>query len=282
MLGMSAALWGVAWLLEARSARDAIRIALMAAFLGVTHVQAVAYLGTAVVALLLVQRPFKRALVIHTLSCTGFVVTIMPWLIQRWTLSSQQGSTKFTFGLDSVTEKLASFFKFTFDNQPDPTIAGVTGAAFLLFLFGAPLLASLPQAREESTSAGSSVSHPGAALVLVLVPLVLYLALPMTISGPVSHWYTYPRYATFALLALLFLPRARFTGRAAFWLLPGVLCAVVLQVCVTKQFADYATRARPFLQIIAQVKPNSAYLPLELDDSDPATVLPTTACSTSR
>ena len=45
------ALWGVAWLLEARSPREALRVALMACLVGLTHVQGVAYFGLAMLVL---------------------------------------------------------------------------------------------------------------------------------------------------------------------------------------------------------------------------------------
>lgn len=271
MLGMSIALVGVAWLLEADTPRAALRVAVLSAVVAVTHVQAVAYFGLMCVALALVRRPLVKALWLHAIACSGFALTVVPWLLGRWT-GQPATHVPFSFELPPLTERLASLFKYTLDNQPKPDDTLWTGSAFLLLLFGAPLLSSLPQSGEGRDDKWRSPI--AAAAVLVSVPLLLYLVLPMTISGPINHWYTYPRYATIALASLLFLPRARFTGLKALWLLPGAVCVVLCQLRVAAQFADYAQRARPFLEIIAHVRPNSAYLPLELDDSDTATKLP--------
>lgn len=272
MLGMTLALVGVAWLMEAETPRAALRVAVLSAVIAVTHVQAVAYFGLTCVALALIRRPLVKALWIHAIACSGFVLTVVPWLVGRWT-GQPATHVPFSFELPPLSERLASFFKYTLDNQPKPEDTLWTGCAFLLLLFGAPLLASLPQADKRSGD-DAWRSPAGAAAVLVGVPLLLYLVLPMTISGPISHWYTYPRYATIALGSLLLLPRASFKGTRALWLLPGALCAIVCQLRVAAQFADFGQRARPFLEIIAHVRPNSAYLPLELDDYDTATKLP--------
>ena len=268
MLGMSAALWAIAWVLETQTYRKAIRIAFLACFLGLTHVQAVAYFGLALGLLLLVRRPFKRVVLLHTVAGSGTLISVMPWLVSRFSQSATQGATAWTFDFHTLREKIQDVFKYTLDDQARPADATVAGAVFLLLLLGVPLLASVPAEKEQPGEL-----HPATGALLVIVPLFLYLTLPMAISGPVSHWYTYPRYATFWLVSLLFLPRARFGGWRALWLAPGVLGAIIYSLVIAGQFADYAQRSRPFLQIIGHVRPNSSYLPLELEDDDPAMVL---------
>ncbi|HXK16651.1 MAG TPA: hypothetical protein VNG33_02510, partial [Polyangiaceae bacterium] len=276
MLGMVLALWAVAWLLESQGPRQAVRVGVFACVVGVTHVQAVAYLGLICVFLLMVRRPFKQALLTHAVACSGFGVSVVPWLVQRWHKTPAGAKVPFTFDFSPLAERVEGLFRFTLDNQPKPNETLLTGTAFLLLLFGVPLLASLPQGGGDSQdeSRASEVPHAATAPILLITPLLLYLLLPMSIGGPIAHWYTYPRYATFAVVSLLFLPRARFLGAQALWLLPGVLGALACQASVVAQFADFARRTRPFLEIIAHVRPNSAYLPLELNDSDPATKLP--------
>lgn len=264
LLGMIAALWGIAWLLEARTPRDAVPIGILSCLIGLTHIQGVAYFGLVVSLLFLLRRSLKRAVILHLIAGSGLAVSVLPWLFSRFSQSG--GNVAFTFGFHTPREKLNSFFLYTLDNLPKVDDGFVTVLAFCLLLFGVPLLCSLGAEPAPNPPAGELAGHPATAAVLVVAPLALYFALPMSIDGPVGHWYTYPRYATFALVALLFLPRGRFTGWHALWLLPGVLTALLLFTRITAQFADYGTRARPFLEIIAHVRPNSAYLPLELDD----------------
>jgi hypothetical protein len=273
LLGMIGALWGIAWLLEARTPRDAVPIGLLSCLLGLTHIQAVAYFGLIVGVLGLLRRPLKRAIILHLIAGSGLAISVLPWLFSRF--SESGGHVAFTFDFHTPREKLNSFYLYTLDNLPKVDDGVITALAFCLLIFGVPLLCSLGEDPPTTASSGELAAPRASAAVLVLAPLALYFALPMAISGPVSHWYTYPRYATFTLLALLFLPRGRFRHWRALWLLPGVLAALLMFTRIRAQFADYGTRARPFLEIIAHVRPNSAYLPLELDDSDPATRLDT-------
>lgn len=271
LLGMNAALWAVAWLLEANTPRAAVRVALLSCFLGITHIQAVAYFGLTATLLLLTRRPFLRMAAVHLVALSGLAVSVVPWLIQRFSASA--GSVAFNFEFHTVQQRLNSLFKFTLDNQPVESDVLLAGAAFLMLLFGPLVLASLGQ--RDVVAADRPSAPAGAAAILFAVPLLLYLTMPMTISGPMSHWYTYPRYATFTLVSLLFLPRVSLDGWRASSLLPAAVLSVVYHSRIAVQFADYGERARPFLQIMEQVAPNSAYLPLELDDSDTATRLAT-------
>jgi hypothetical protein len=274
-LGMSLALWGVAWLLEAQTIRDAVRLGLLTGLLGLTHVQSVAYFGVVLVVMLLIRKPFKRALLIHGIACSGFVITILPWLQRRFSTSGHLAMPKFTFEFHTLREKLASLFKYSLDNQPDSTVSGVV---FLVLLIGPMVLASLPSQtsieRSKSSEGAGPAAHPVTAALVLLVPLGLFLLVPWSINGPIFHWYTYARYATLTLASLLFLPRMSFRGPSALWLVPGVAVALFMNARIARQFADYAQRARPFLEVIAHVKPNSSYLPLQLDDNDPAMYFP--------
>jgi hypothetical protein len=273
LLSMIAALWGIAWLLEARTPRDAVPIGILSCLIGLTHIQGVAYFGLVVSLLFLLRRPWKRAAILHLIAGSGLAVSVLPWLFSRFSQSG--GHVAFTFGFHTPREKLNSFFLYTLDNLPKVDDGFVTALAFSLLLFGVPVLCSLGEPSAPRPTGDDLAAPTATGAVLVLAPLALYFALPMSIDGPVGHWYTYPRYATFALVALLFLPRGRFTRWQVLWLLPGVLTALLMFTRISAQFADYGTRARPFLEIISHVRPNSAYLPLELDDSDPATRLET-------
>jgi len=91
----------------------------------------------------------------------------------------------------------------------------------------------------------------------------------MTISGPIVHWYTYPRYATVTLLWLMVLPAPRLGAWAASAVLPGVLLALWVDVKVAGQLRGFAQRTRPFEQVITHVRPKASMLAMVFDDWDP-------------
>jgi hypothetical protein len=274
MLGMAFAIWTLAWLLEARTPRQAVRVALATALIGLTHIQPVAYLAVAMPLLILVRKPVKQGLLVHVIGGAGSLICVLPWVMRRMRPDGGQ-APPFTFETPPLRDKVNGIFGFTLDNLPAPGDASFASLVFVLFIFGVAVLASLSSERDpKPMDAGAEPLHPAAPVLLLLSPLLLYLVLPMSINGPVSHWYTYPRYATFALLSLLLLPVGRFRGSKVLWLVPGVLAAMVYHAKVAVQFRSFAERAAPFLTIIDHVRYNSAVLPLELDDSDEATRLP--------
>jgi hypothetical protein len=94
----------------------------------------------------------------------------------------------------------------------------------------------------------------------------LYLFVPFQISGPIDHYWTYPRFGTYLLIALLLLPRPRLDGWRALLLVPGLVSAVLLHRAVQAQFRSYGAYVAPYAQIVAALPRNKLMLPLDLDD----------------
>jgi hypothetical protein len=95
--------------------------------------------------------------------------------------------------------------------------------------------------------------------------------MPMTIHGPIEHWYTFPRYASYLLASLLLVPRIR---QLPFWALaPGVALAFASNVTTTVAFRSFGERTRPFLEIVDGVPSGTRLLPLEFVDGDPVTTM---------
>jgi hypothetical protein len=95
--------------------------------------------------------------------------------------------------------------------------------------------------------------------------------LPMSFYRPVTHWYTYPRFATSILVALLLVPPVPVVRPLL--LVPGIALALALNVVTTGALHSFGARVRPFLQIADAVPVGARLLPLEYVDQDPATKL---------
>src|SRR5207302_1410167 len=160
-------------LVEVEDVRGALRVAPFSLLVGLSHPQALAFLGVAGIAIAFTRRPLLRNLVTHAIALVGGLIVVVPWI----------------------------------------------------------------------SSALRGPAPPSAAYV-VLANVVLYLALPMAVRGPMSHWHTYPRYATFTLLAMLALPRPRLEGRRAWLLAPGIAAALFVDLAVLRQFRDFDSRVR--------------------------------------
>jgi hypothetical protein len=272
LVGMNLALWATAWLLTARTARDAIGVFLLSAVVAFTHAQAAIYLACMCPLLVLMRWRWSWQSLRASVACAaGISSVILPWMASSIRVGKRGARVPFDFDFDGFPDKLGAFFHFTLDNQIRPLDQAASALAFVVLLFGPLLLVAVAGRGKEENEDGQWRVEP--ALAFFVVPFVLYAALPMTIRGPISHWFTYPRYATHALVALLFLPRLSLRGTRAWLLLPGVLAFVFFQIRIFSQISDYATRSRPFLEVIANVAPNSSYLPLELDDTDPVVKL---------
>jgi hypothetical protein len=265
LLGMIMAMWGIAWVIEATTVRQALRAGLLSGILGLTHAQAALYFVIALLALTFVRagdKPLRRA-ALHALAGSGLMVLFLPWV---FAVSDGKGggeailSSLFSAD-DPLHERLRDFWKFTFDVFTSPN--DVRAAAWtMVMLLVTPLLATLLPAR-----GGASKAEPA---VLFLVIGLLYVSMPMTLSGPVDQWYVYPRFGAFVLLGALLLPRPDFAGPRFAWLAPAVLMIVALHFNTAAQFRDWDKRSRPFLQIISAVRKGSKVLPLEMIDEDPA------------
>jgi hypothetical protein len=261
-LGIALALWALAWMIEADTIRGSLRVAIVGALLGLTHALPTLYFVVGTAALTLARPGLFRRFVLHATAGAGLILSLIPWIVQR--VRSSGGVTAaqaMSFELHPLSDKMRDLFRYTLDNFSRPADVDASARTFAMLLF-APLLLTLLPARAGATRR--------AALILVLVPLLLYVGMPMAVSGPVSHWYTYPRYANILLLSLLFVPRPDLRGWYAAWLAPLLLIVIAFHLRVASAFEDWDTRTRPLLGLIRALPPNSRMLPLELDDTDPA------------
>ncbi|HEY7375240.1 MAG TPA: hypothetical protein VIF57_23965 [Polyangia bacterium] len=258
-IGVPAALWLLAWLIETNSWRGVVRCIPLSMFVALSHPHAVALLGVGALFQALVRPNRARALGQAALALAG-VAILIPWLVGQ----IGPGTGELHVEFDPLPDRLRQFFRFTLDVITSKGGATVTSLVFVLFIVGPPAIAAM---RPVETPRRSGAL----ALALVLAPAVLYLALPFAISGAVEHWWTYPRYATYVLLGLLLLPAPDLRGRRALALAPGLVLLVGLSVARIEQFASYDATTRPYLDIIAEMKPGSSFLPLDMELSWPGT-----------
>lgn len=261
-LGVGLAIWALAWMIEADTVRASLRVAAMGGVLGLTHALPTLYFVVGTAALTLARPGLLRRFVLHSLAGLGLIVSLIPWIVERVRNSGGVKAAQATsFEWHPFGDKLRDFFQYTLDNLSFPADVEASARTFAMLLF-APLLLTLLPARAGASRAAS--------LILVLVPFLLYASMPMAVSGPMPHWYTYPRYANILLLSLLFVPRPDLRGWYAAWLAPLLLIVIAFHLRIASAFADWDTRTRPLLGLIQAVPPNSRVLPLELDDTDPA------------
>lgn len=262
LLGMSLALLATAWLLELEKPKDTIKIFVLSFVVGVTHIEAVAFLGVVVVLLLLTTRPYRRFVPLICVGASGTLLAIVPWLARNIRFGAGGRSIAFSFDWHTPSYKLSKMAEYTLDNIPTPEGQWVTASAFLVTLLGPAFLGGLRQH-------ASVLPLPSRAWVVVAAAGALYFALPMAIDGPIGHWYTYPRYAPFMLLGLLFVVRPALSGAAAWALVPGAAVALAGNIATTLQLRSFDRDAAPLQQIIDAVKPNSTVLPLTFNQWHP-------------
>jgi hypothetical protein len=261
-LGIALSLWALAWMLEADTIRGSLRVAVLGCVISLTHALPTLYFVAATAALTLARPGLFRRFVLHATAGLGLTVSGIPWIVERVSNSGGVGSVQtMSFEWHPLSDKVRDLFKYTLDNLSFPEDVDASARAFVMLLL-APLLLTLLPAR-----AGATRRAP---IILVLVPLALYALMPMSVYGPVSHWYTYPRYANIFLLSLLFVPRPDLRGWYVAWLAPLCLIVVAFHLRIASAFADWDTRTRPLLGLINAMPRNSRLIPLELDDTDPA------------
>jgi hypothetical protein len=262
LIGIGLCLFVIAWTIEARTVREACKVALWSGLVGLTHIEAVWLLMVTIPLTFPFGRPLRRRLAVHFVSGAGLALTVIPWLVSR--MATRHGtpiSSTFSFEWHTPEYKIAQFFGYTLDNFVKLPSMRLAALAFGFLILGPLCLSLLPRVSTRERTATP--------LALVASSLGLYAFLFMSIDGPMVHWYTYPRYAYVTLLFLLLVPTPRFDGRWALALVPGVLLVLALDVEVARQFWVFGTRTRPLVQVIDRIKPEAAVLPLVFDDDEP-------------
>lgn len=258
LLGMAFAFFALARLVEMETSSDAAKAMGWSLLVGLTHPQALALLDLC--ALALAYRAGRRRAIQTAAIVLWGALPLVPWLARSGAFDR---SPSVALEWHSPAQKAALLFAHTFDCRPAPwTTAGAL--AFGMMLAGPPLLALL------APKGGAGRERTGGAAIVFLACVALYLLLPETVRGTVSHFRLYGRYATFILISALLLPRPDLRGLRAVVLAPGILAAIATDLSVWKQFRAFGEHSRPFLGVIAAVTPGSSVLPLMYRDSDPA------------
>jgi hypothetical protein len=259
MLGIALASFACAWIIEAETIADGFRIAPWTALIALTHIQATWLLAVSGGLLCFTTgRVWRRALV-HLAAGSGCALMTGIWLLRQ--IGGKSGaSAAFNFGWHSPPEKLAKAFNYVLDNYTEPSAQRLAAVAFVVIVLG-PL--ALTQLRQRPLADRRSP------LVMVLGAGCLYALLWWEVAGPITHWYTYPRYAAVVALWLILIPAPRRGPAFTLSLLPGIAVALALNLAAVRQFANYGERTRPFLEVIDAVPTRAKVLPFVFDEWDP-------------
>ncbi len=252
-----------AWLVEAETIADGFRIAPFTALIALTHIQATWLLALAGGLLCFTTGRFARRVVVHLAAGSGAALMTLLWLARQ--LGGASGATSaFSFGWHSPAHKLSKVFHYVLDNYAEPSAERVAALAFVVLVLGPLALTQLEQ---------RPLADRRSPLLFILAAGCLYVFLWWEVSGPITHWYTYPRYAAVVVLWLLLVPAPRRSRAFTASLVPGIGRALALDVVVTRQFANFGERTRPFLEVIRAVPERASVLPIVFDDHDRDPVL---------
>jgi hypothetical protein len=256
--GMLMALFALAWIAELKTLRDGLKALPLTILIALTHVHAIALVLTAGGLLGLQKRPLGRGLARTSVALLGCALPVLPWLASKFARRSGAG-VGLSFDWHDPGHKLAHLFTYSLDNLPSAWGVALTTAAFLVLTVGSLLLTTLTSREVPRTERFAPV-------LILLGVAGLYFALPFALSGNVAHWWTYPRFATYVLVAWLLVPQPDLSGWRALALAPGILLAPILHVAVFQQFAEYGRYVTPYLEIIAHLPRDSRFDPVDLDD----------------
>lgn len=272
LLGMALAFVALAHLVEMETPRDALRVLLWTVLVALTHIQAVALLAVAGAGLTLLGLSRGKSLGLHVLALSGGALPVLPWVGHHLAPEGHASKVPFWFDWHPLVLKASRLFAYTFDHYLKDPPVWAPAFAFAVILCGPLVLAGLVrQRRTPGDPAGPIPRDEGVAAAIILLSCVaLYAALPFEIRGPASHYHNYPRYATFALTALLLLPRPDLRGRRALWLAPGVIAALAMDATTFAQFRSFGVNSRPFLELFSKVPTGSRLLSLINVETDPA------------
>lgn len=240
-LGMGLCVWTLARLVECNTWRQALRLWPLTALIGLTHIHAIALLAVAGGLIALSGRPLLPPLLRRGVALSATLLPVLSWLAT--VPSSRRGSPLELIG-EPLRDRITGLYRFTLDNYRTAFDRGLSLSA-LGALVATIALLSVVRRRPRVTSG----NHLLATLALCCAALGLYFFLPFEIAGPVSHWWTYPRFATYALLGAMLLPRPDLSRRRGLLLLPALGLALALHVVTARQFRAFGESVRPFLEI---------------------------------
>lgn len=263
-LGMSLVFIVLAKVVEADSVPRALRVIPWTALIAVTHILAVGYLLLTAGLIALNPRGFLERLKLSSIALSGALCAFLPFVFKILGPRTGTPSPPFDFQYPPIQEKLGKLFTYTLDNLPGQWSEAANGFAFCLLIVGPLALTLLPR-NDTATEDRWAPFTP------VLAAVLLYFAAPFAVNGPISHWYTYPRFASLILVGLLFVPRPRLDGRRAWALFPGVVALAATMAITIKQLREFGEHARPFVAIEALVKRDTRVLPLVFEYNDAAT-----------
>jgi hypothetical protein len=263
-LGMAIGFVVLAKIVEtADDPRAAVRVIPWSILLALTHAMAVLFVALAAPLLVATTRLTIRRARALAIGLSGAAIMGIPWLLGR----HPSGPAAWHFDYPTASEKAGGLFGFSVDN-----LRGSFGEVTAALAFGLLLVAPLAFACTRTTeSQAPDDRQRWSGGTIALAALVLYAALPMAIYGPLNHWYTYPRYASYLLALLPFVPPLRKLARG--WIVPVIVVALAGNLATARAFAGFATRVRPFLEIADVVPPGARLLPLEFVHEDPAVKL---------
>jgi hypothetical protein len=262
-IGMALALVALAWMIETTRLRDVVKIIFLTAVIALSHLHATLLVGVAAIVMAFVKPKPLRALFHHALSMAGFAV-LLPWIVARLFSRASAAGGHITTQDTPWEEKIASIYRLSLDTLPKPDAVTLTCLAFLLLIMAPAALGALDRRAQSPRNTAMAVAF-------LATCVGLYLFLPFAVGGAVEHWWTYPRYATYILLGMLLLPAPRLRGKTAWALAPGILLVLAIDVARFRQFAAFGERTRPYLDIIASMKPDSTFLPLDYEFAWPGT-----------
>lgn len=266
-LGMAIGFVVLAKVVEAADdPRAAVRVIPWSMLLALTHAMAVLFVALAAALLLATARPIAARLKTVAIALSGSAVVIVAWLSARALSSGPPGGqpAQWHFDYPAVSGKVTGLFGYSLDNLRGSFGELTAALAFGLLLLGP--VAFVCARKTELAPVDDGRRWSGA--LIALAALALYGGLPMAIYGPINHWYTYPRYASYLLAALPLVPPIR--KIATGWLVPALLVALAADVATVTAFVGFGARVRPFLQLVDAVPAGVRLLPLEFVDQDVA------------
>ncbi|HKY37917.1 MAG TPA: hypothetical protein VJN18_18370 [Polyangiaceae bacterium] len=261
--GMAVCIWALARLAECYTLRQAMRLWPLTLLIGVSHAHAIVLLAVAGMVIALSGRPWPRVLLNRSVALSATLVPVGVWLLASVARRRRSGPLEVVGA--PLWERITSVYRYTLDNFVLELDRSVSWGALLAVLVTPFLMLVL---RKKPTRA--SENRWFTSLALFGSALLLYLILPFEISGRVSHWWTYPRYATYALLGLLLLPRPDLSGRRGLVLLPAFVMTLALHLTTLKQFGEFGRSVEPLAEIEAVLPEHQRLYPVSYQDSVPS------------